>query len=72
MYAWFYKGSDLVAFPIAGLLIFVTVFVVVVLRAYSRAQRPAYDRAAAMPLEDDSTVIPHDNANPKGVDHGSH
>lgn len=43
---------SLTAYPIVGMVIFLTVFVSVCIRVLSRSRRAEYDRAALLPLED--------------------
>jgi cbb3-type cytochrome oxidase subunit 3 len=45
-------NMDLTTYPIIGLVIFLTVFVAVSVRAVSRRHTGEYRRAAAMPLDD--------------------
>lgn len=57
MYAWFYKGSELVTYPLVAMFLFIAVFVAVVLRTYARGQQPSLDAASALPLADDTHPI---------------
>ena len=55
MYQEFFAGSDLLAFPLAALGIFFTVFVVVVARVvWGLHRRNRLDHLANLPLEPDS------------------
>ena len=59
MYGWFYRGSELVMYPLVGMFLFIGVFVAVVLRTYARGRRPSLDAAAALPLADDAIGDAH-------------
>lgn len=54
MYAWFYKGSDLLSLPIVSLVLFMAVFAAVVIKALRH--RDALDSStsiAHLPLNDE-------------------
>lgn len=46
--------SSLTTYPIAGLVIFLTIFIAVSVRALSRKRAPEYRRASMMPLSDEA------------------
>jgi cbb3-type cytochrome oxidase subunit 3 len=79
MYAWFYKGSALAALPQIGLVLFLGVFVMVVVRVYWGARASSFDAAASLPFVDEAPVVrtPRSNAalasnvtSPAGDRHG--
>jgi cbb3-type cytochrome oxidase subunit 3 len=53
MYHDFFAKSPLLALPIIALILFVTVFAMVVVRTFSKKQREVADEASRLPLEDD-------------------
>lgn len=59
MYGWFYRGSELVTYPLVGMFLFIGVFVAVVLRTYARGRRPLLDAAAALPFANDAIGDAH-------------
>lgn len=56
-------GMGLSTFPQIALVIFLIVFIAVTLRVLSGRRRAEYDRAAMMPLDDDSTPLPKGGSN---------
>ena len=69
MYAWLYKDSPLVIYPLVALLTFVAVFVVVVLRTYGRGTRSTQEAVSQLPLFDDETRSPINPDTNGGVSH---
>ncbi len=53
MYKTFYEGMGLGALPLFALVLFVSLFVVVVVRTFVLRRARDFDRLAAMPLGDD-------------------
>ncbi|MCP9874707.1 cbb3-type cytochrome c oxidase subunit 3 [Synechococcus sp. Cruz CV-v-12] len=47
---------DIAVYPQVALVIFLGVFAAIAVRAYSRAAKSEFDRAASLPLEDDSAA----------------
>lgn len=57
MFQQFYSGSDLMIWPLVGLLIFVTVFVgVLAFTVFGLRDRRKLEDIAALPLEPDTGV----------------
>jgi cytochrome c oxidase cbb3-type subunit 4 len=54
MFGQFYAGMRWTALPLFALLLFLTVFLVVVLRTILLAKRDEIDRLARLPLEDET------------------
>ena len=51
MYRAFYENMSLTELPLFTLILFLTVFVAVVVRVYSKQRKPELDALAALPLE---------------------
>lgn len=64
MYAWLYKDSPLIAYPLVALLLFFAVFLVVLLRTYGRGTRREQEEAASLPLFDAETHTVNVNHDP--------
>ena len=62
MYAWLFKGSELIAYPILALFLFLGAFLSVVVRAYGRGTARRFAPVAAMPLVDEERHGPTDGA----------
>jgi cytochrome c oxidase cbb3-type subunit 4 len=56
MFGQFYAGMHWTALPLFALILFLTVFLVVVLRTILLAKRDEVDRLARLPLEDDEAA----------------
>lgn len=56
MYKQFFAGMDLVALPLFALAIFLSLFVLLVLRTLFIQSRREIDSRALLPLQDDSAV----------------
>jgi len=54
MFGQFYAGMHWTALPLFALILFLTVFLVVVLRTILLAKRDEIDRLARLPLEDET------------------
>lgn len=64
MYKEFFKDSTYLDFPLFTLLLFVSVFLVVVLRAlFSRRNEPRMQALARLPLEDGPPMTPRQRGN---------
>ena len=50
--------AGLTVYPIAALLIFLAVFIVMTRRTLARERKPEYTRAASLPLRDDTPSCP--------------
>lgn len=52
MFRELFTESDILSLPVVSMLFFMAVFVVVLLRTFSRRRKPHYDRMARLPLDD--------------------
>jgi len=52
MFQYLFGNNGLLDLPILGMLFFIAVFVVVLVRVLSRSRKAHYDRMAQLPLEE--------------------
>lgn len=59
------ESSSIFDLPVIATLLFLSMFVVVLVRVCQRARRPEYDRMAGLPLCDDQRVVDRAPSTPK-------
>ena len=68
MFAEFYRGSDLVVYPLIGLFIFIAAWAVALLRLTGKRAARQLDEVSRLPLEDDSNCQT-DRSHGQGASH---